>query len=213
MDWTLTYIIGGGVSARNFSIDWMHNGTILGVNEATFYLPYADAFITGDHTWAITAGDRIAAMPERVERHFCFRARHTTMRAFERHRGRMWTRDFTKAPATQPWHLSSGAHPKAGCTGIAAINLAYQQGCRLAVLVGFDFDPNDYRYWYDDTVYPRVFVPEVLAAFQAVADWYKTSPMRVINANPGSHVPGFEKATPSEARRIAEDFHVGTGRI
>jgi len=207
MDWSLTYIVGGGPSVRGLDFDRLRNGVVLGVNEAAFYMPRIDAFFTGDHTWTISVGDSVERLPKACERHFCFRPQHHGMPQFKRHNATMWTRVFSKHPAEEPGKLSSGAHPKAGCTGIAAINLAKQKGAKLVLLFGYDFNPDGYCYWFNDAIYPRVLIPEVLSAFGEVADWYRVAGPRVINANPKSHVPGFERMTHDEAIATSEASH------
>src|SRR5688572_19351733 len=149
MDWSTTWIIGGGPSAGPVDpIRFKGRGVVLGVNDAAFHKPGCDAFFTNDHGYALDIRGKIEAFPG--ERHLAIRQRFLCR--FEGWQATVWHRVDEREPCTRALRLSSGPAGTPGCSGYVALNLAAQMGARRIVLFGYDFD-DDYQYFFDDRPY------------------------------------------------------------
>lgn len=193
MDWSLTYIVGGGPSAAELDTSRLRGGVVLGVNDAAFHKP-CHAFFTNDHGYALGIKDAIASYPG--ERHLSVRVQHQ-----DRFKGwpvTIWTRVFEDTPRRTPGVLASGRHGVPGCSGYVALNLAAQMGAKRIILFGYDF-ANVYRYFFDPAPFPRKDVPGVRESFATVAPWYARNKVEILNASPGSALNAFDIITHAQA--------------
>lgn len=196
MDWSLTWIIGGGPSAGHLNSRKLTGGVRLGVNDAAFYKP-CDAFFSNDHNYAQRILVTLKAF--RGERHLSIKPAH--LQDFAHPWLNVWTRVYEDAPTLEPGKLASGGPTVPGCSGYVALNLAAQMGAKRIVLFGYDFDPT-YRYFFKDAPYPRVSIDGVIASFDAVAPWYAAQGIEVLNANPGSRIKAFRRISHQDAYRL-----------
>ncbi len=198
MDWTLTYILGGGPSAADIDTSRLRpRGVVLGVNDAAFHKP-CDAFFSNDHNYALGIRDRIETHPGEHHLSIYDRNRHL----FHGWQAQLWRRVLSDIPSESPSVLCSGRPGVPGCSGYVGLNLATQMGAKTIVLLGYDFD-DVYRYFFNGAPYPRKEIGGVIKSFRAVAPHYAKRGIRILNANPRSKVDAFEKITHETAYAMA----------
>lgn len=198
MDWTLTYILGGGPSAASIDTERLRaGGKVIGVNDAAFHKP-CDAFFSNDHNYALGIRAQIESYPG--ERHLSVydRNRHQ----FDGWQAQLWRRVLSDTPSMTKGVLCSGRPGVPGCSGYVAPNLAAQKGAKTIVLLGYDFD-DDYRYFFSGTPYPRKEIGGVIKSFRAVAPHYAKRGICILNANPASKIDAFPTITHDKAYAMA----------
>lgn len=190
----VTFIIGGGPSARDVDTATLRHGLRIAVNDAASHKP-ADVFFSNDHNYVLNNRERIDAFGIPV---------HVNIWDKDRHRFAgwpsvtAWRRRTQDAPSAVPGELSSGPVASAGCSGYVAINLAVQMGARRIVLFGYDFhDP--YAYFFNADPFPRKHIVDVRRTFTLVAQHYRAAGVQIVNASPGSAIGAFEIMSPREA--------------
>lgn len=195
--WETTYIIGGGPSAKTVDPARMRGGVVLGVNDAGFHKP-CDVWMTLDHNYALSVRGQIE---QQREAHVIVRDKHRDLFRGWSSVVRVWRRVVERYPTRQPGCVSSGGENVPGCSGYAALNLAWQYGARRIVLFGFDFGDH-YTYWFDDTPHKRRHTHTVRQSFVHVAPYYQRHGVEIINASPGSYIKAFPIVSHAEAYAI-----------
>lgn len=198
MDWTLTFILGGGPSAADVDTSRLRPGAVvLGVNDAALHKP-CDAFFSNDHNYALRIRAHIEGYPG--ERHLSVYDRNRPL--FDGWQVKLWRRVLIDTPCESPDLLASGRPGVPGCSGYVALNLAAQMGAKTIVLFGYDFDDR-YTYFFNGAPYPRKEIGGVIKSFRSVAPHYAKRGIKVLNANPRSRVDAFEKITHEAAYALA----------
>lgn len=196
MDWSRTFIVGGGESAKNLDYDRIRGrGVILGINEIPF-LHRCDAFFTLDYSWCCTVTNKLFALSKTgCEIHLCQKFGD----------GRKWP----QIPGAFRWDrmvspcgevsfkegvLSSGIGGAAR-SGLTGINLAVQKGAKRIDLLGFDMHKDNYNYSYSDEKLVVYNVDKMLENFRLASIQYKAHGIEINNVNPTSAIECFPKMT------------------
>lgn len=185
-DWTRTYIIGSGGSAKGADFDRLRgNGVVLGINEVAFHLK-CDAFFSLDRAWVSSIKHKFRRI--NCEMHL---AESKTFFKYPILPGaREWLR-VLGPPSFLSNTLSSGIKG-AGCSGLTAINLAAQLGAKQITLFGFDMIDGNYDFWFrNGVVHRRYAVAETLENFRQHAFCYKELGLNIRNASPGTAIDAF----------------------
>lgn len=204
MDRGLICIIGGGPSAADLDTSTLKPAFVIGVNDAAFHKP-CDAFFSNDHKYALRTMRQIETYPG--ERHLSVKSRALHLFRNVRSTVTIWERLYSGCPTLKRGRLSSGGHNTPGCSGYVALNLAAQMEANRVILFGYDMD-DDYRYFFSETPYPRIKVPQVRGSFDKVAPWYRERGIEILNANPDSRIGAFPKITHEEAYAIIASHQV-----
>lgn len=195
MNWSTTFIIGGGPSAGPLDTGALAGlGVRLGVNDAALHKP-VDAFFSNDHNYALGARAAIDALGVPVH----LSVWHRNWCQFEDWpSATIWRRIHSAEPAMMPGCLSSGPHGTPGCSGYVAINLAVQMGARRIVLFGYDFHET-YSYFFSNALHDRRDIPGVIRSFREISPIYRKCGIEIVNTNSGSAISAFEKMPHHEA--------------
>jgi hypothetical protein len=124
------YIIGGGNSLRGFDFNRLRNSTVLAVNDAARYLPWATALFSLDHRWIKNQrkeietfkGEKYLAVGESFD--FDVAPEAIYLR-----------REHGKGFSINPERIYMGG----GNSGFGAVNVALLQQSLRIILLGFDF--------------------------------------------------------------------------
>lgn len=184
-------LIGGGESAENVEPDALE-GLTIGLNDAGLHKP-CRLWFSLDIPYAHANWHRVLDTYHAPMVHLCGHARQRVQLVdMSQAEGATWWRRLLQDEPTTFGErtLATGAAPDLGCTGIAALNLAYRLGASEIRLYGFDFH-DDYRYFYSTESYPRLHAARVRKLFDAVAPYYAARGVRIFNANPQSSIKAF----------------------
>lgn len=194
LDWTTTFVLGGGPSAKGLDRSRLTGGVVLGLNEAAFW-ERVDAFFSLDRSWMWRTQKVIAELPVR-ERHVALKKEHFM---FSPPNCEVWERVHGVHPATRPGVLCGGMKPTN--TGLCSLNLCSQKGAKRIVLFGFDMHLKNYGYWYAAEAIPPG--PLIFDNFALMAPRYVAMGIEIVNASPGSALRCFPIISHEEAYRYA----------
>lgn len=179
-------IVAGGPSARGFDFRKLAGSNIIAVNDAFLSTP-CNSVVSIDRNWI---SDRACELIRFKGELFTLH-RPGEARPWTRCGQRCWT--FRTEPGlSEVW---AQVH-SVGCSGSAALNIAYLMRPRSIGLIGFDYDGSG-RHWFDDSKNKRMnLVPtwQMWAdGFSAMVPQLDAFGIKVINFNPASRITAFER--------------------
>jgi hypothetical protein len=185
-DWGEVCLVGGGPSLRGFPFERLKGRTVVAINDAMLYLPWAAAVFSIDLRWmenrvaelAGFAGEKYLAIPEG----------HPGFPVL----GATWLRRLPRYGFSD----DPEAIVCAGNGGYGALNLAYLKGARTIYLLGYDFCHSSVRWHrgYDwqgagnDRMYDKW-----AKRFIDALPYLKAKGVCVYNASLGSRITAFPK--------------------
>jgi len=180
-------IVAGGSSARGFDFRKIASSKIITVNDSFLSVPRSDAVVSIDRNWINDRACELIRYPGELFTLF----RPGEARPWTRCGQRCWT--FR----TEPGLSDSWAEVfSVGCSGSAAINVAYLMRPRSIGLIGFDYDGSG-RHWFDDHKNNRTNRVNTWAmwadGFAAIIPQLAAAGIEVINYNPHSRITAFER--------------------
>jgi len=134
-------IVAGGPSARGFDFRKIASSKIIAVNDSFLSVPRSDAVVSIDRDWITDRACELIRYPGEL---------------FTLHRpgeARPWTRCGQRCWTfrTEPGLSESWAEVfSVGCSGSAALNVAYLMRPRSIGLIGFDYDGSG-GHWFNDS--------------------------------------------------------------
>lgn len=203
LDWTTTYILGGGLSAKAAPIGrYRERGYVLGLNQAAVYR-VCDGMLCADRGVAKDCQGTFVWYG--AEAHVVFQWNAQVKEAISPE-ATYWTRTKDGWPSEEPGMIGVG--PGQANTMVAAMNVAFQRGAKTIILLGCDFDEAN-AHWYpcpfkrSEGVWPpRMRVTTVMANLVAMALWLAERACVVYNASPGSLLAGIPVISHEEACHV-----------
>lgn len=138
------FIVAGGPSARGFDFRQLRGEYIIAVNDVFLSIPESHAVVSIDREWIIDRAPELIRFPGEL---------------FTLHREgepRPWTRAGQRCwhYESQPGLSESWDHMNTvGCSGSAALNVAYLMRPKFIGLIGFDYDGTG-DHWYQSGTRP-----------------------------------------------------------
>lgn len=179
-------IVAGGPSARGFDFRKLAGSNIIAVNDAFLSTP-CNSVVSIDRHWII---DRACELLRYTGELFTL-YRPGEARPWTRCGQRCWT--FRTEPGlSDSWSEVFSV----GCSGSAALNVAYLMRPRSIGLIGFDYDGSG-RHWFDEHKNNRTNRVNTWAmwadGFAAMVPQLAAADIQVINYNPHSRITAFER--------------------
>lgn len=180
------FIVGGGPSAREFDFSALAGECVLAVNSAIFNIPQAAGVVSIDRNW-IT--DNIASLVSYRGEWFLL-ARVGDVLPYAH--GRQRCAHFTAEPnLSESW---TAVHTM-GCSGYAALNIAYLMRPKYIGLIGFDYDGSG-KHWFDNET-KRKNKSETwdqwAASFDSTVPQLQAAGIEVINYSDHSKITAFPR--------------------
>jgi len=180
-------IVAGGPSARGFDFRKIASSKIIAVNDSFLSVPRSDAVVSVDRDWITDRACELIRYPGEL---------------FTLHRpgeARPWTRCGQRCWTfrTEPGLSESWAEVfSVGCSGSAALNVAYLMRPMSIGLIGFDYDGCG-RHWFDDSKKRRTNHAETWQrwadGFASMVPQLDDAGICVVNYNPDSRITAFER--------------------
>jgi hypothetical protein len=195
LPWSEVFLVGGGPSLRGFDFKKLKGRTVCAINDAVLHVPWADCLFSADQQWIANREREILKFPGEK-----FLA------------GPMPAEDSELFPYYLKRERSAGLSEQPdtlnvrGCSGYAALNLAYLKGAKRIVLLGYDFRNPD-AHWYSNYSWMSVTNPSSGRSkmylgwaqyFNETVNQLKQAGVEVLNASIKSAVTAFPKVTLAE---------------
>ena len=180
-------IVSGGPSARGFDFRKIASSKIITVNDSFLSVPRSDAVVSIDRDWITDRACKLIRYPGEL---FTLH-RPGEPRPWTRCGQRCWT--FRTEPGlSELWAEVFSV----GCSGSAALNVAYLMRPRSIGLIGFDYDGSG-RHWFDDSKNRRTNAVDTWQrwadGFAAMVPQLGAAGIKVINYNSDSRITAFER--------------------